>query len=69
MALNEFTHKITLKGNLPWRKLSYENETWNDNDDSSLRHYLERVYKIKSKEAIFDAISVVSSRHSYHVNI
>ena len=66
IALNEFTHKITLKGNLPWRKLNYENETWSDSDDSALRHYLERVYKIKSKEAIFDAISVVSSKHSYH---
>ena len=44
IALNEFTHKITLKGSLPWRKLNYENETWSDSDDSALRLYLERVY-------------------------
>ncbi|MGL6174560.1 MAG: VapE domain-containing protein, partial [Cellulosilyticaceae bacterium] len=66
IALNEFSHQITLRGNLPWRKLNYINEIWTDNDDSALRHYLERVYKIKSKEAIFDAISVIASRYSYH---
>ncbi|MGL5348689.1 MAG: VapE domain-containing protein, partial [Peptostreptococcaceae bacterium] len=66
IALNEFSHQITLRGHLPWRKIEMKNEIWTDRDDSSIRHYLERVYKIKSKEAIFDAITVVASKYSYH---
>lgn len=68
IALNEFSHQITIKKDLPWRKIkSNENQdTWCDNDDSNLRHYIEKVYKIKSQQAIYDGISVVASKNSYH---
>ncbi len=68
IALNEFSHQITIKHNLPWLKVKNKKygDIWTDADDSNLRHYLERVYNIKSQQAIFDAISVVARKKSFH---
>lgn len=68
IALNEFTHQITIRSDLSWRKVKNKNEgdTWCDNDDSNLRHYIEKVYKIKSQSVIYDGISVVANKNSYH---
>ncbi len=68
IALNEFSHQIVIKKNLPWRKIKnvHSGDTWCDNDDSNLRHYIERVYKIKSQQGIYDGISVVANKHCYH---
>lgn len=68
IALNEFSHQIVIKKNLPWRiiKNQQSGDSWCDNDDSNLRHYIERVYKIKSQQAVYDGISVVANKNSYH---
>ena len=66
-AYNEFTRAETALKSLPWRKVSNEiDRIVTDNDDSNLRHYLERNYKIVGKEKVNDAISVVANRHRYH---
>ncbi|MGL5752172.1 MAG: VapE domain-containing protein, partial [Paraclostridium sp.] len=68
IALNEFSHQIAIKQNLPWVKVKNKKygDIWTDADDSNLRHYLEKVYSIKSQQAIFDAISVVARKNSFH---
>lgn len=66
LALNEFSNQIIIKGNLPWRKLKNKEEAWVDTDDSNLRHYIEKVYKIKSLQSIYDGLCVVSSKNSFH---
>ncbi|MGL6106414.1 VapE domain-containing protein, partial [Romboutsia sp.] len=63
IALNEFSHHIAIIGKLPWES---QKEVWSDSDDSNLRHYLETIYNIKSKDAVYDAITVVASKHSFH---
>ena len=41
-------------------------DIWTDSDDSNLRHYLEKVFNIKSQQAVFDAINVVSRKQGFH---
>ncbi|WP_373599208.1 VapE domain-containing protein [Paraclostridium bifermentans] len=68
IALNEFSHQITIKENLPWIKIKNKKygDIWTDADDSNLRHYLEKAYNIKSQQAIFDAITVVARKNTFH---
>ncbi len=68
LGLNEFTHQICIKKDLPWVKIKNKKygDIWTDADDSNLRHYLEKVYNIKSQQAVFDAISVVARKYSFH---
>lgn len=66
-AYNEFDHiEVALKS-MPWREVYKDiDKSLRDSDDSNLRHYLERNYKIAGKEKIRDAIKVVANRHSFH---
>ena len=68
LALNEFTHQICIKKDLPWMSIKNKKfgDIWTDSDDSNLRHYLEKVYNIKSQQAVFDAINVVARKHGFH---
>lgn len=68
IGLNEFTHQISIKKDLPWNKVKNKKygDMWTDADDSNLRHYLEKVYNIKSQQAVFDAITVVARKYSFH---
>lgn len=66
-SYNEFTRTEVALKSMPWREVHNEiDKIVTDNDDSNLRHYLERNYKIIGKEKISDAISVVANRHRYH---
>ena len=65
IALNEMEHSTVCLSSLPWKKAQGPRQ-WTDSDDSSLRHYLERVYGISSKDKIFDAVNIVAQRRSYH---
>lgn len=65
LAYNAFTLRYSAMGALPWNTCDRERE-WGDPDDSGLRHYIESVYRIKSKSAIEDARVLVSQENSYH---
>ena len=65
LALNEMDHNIVVKSSLPWRTVTGTSQ-WVDADDANLRHYLERVYGIASKDKIFDAVNVVAGENKFH---
>ena len=68
IALNEFSHQIVVKKNLPWKEVENKKygDNWCDSDDSNLRHYIEKVYKIKSQQSVYDGICVVASKNAFH---
>jgi predicted P-loop ATPase len=66
IAYNEFNFKLTALANLPWRKISRDNNTWEDIDDSGLRNYIEKVYNISHVGKTADAVAVVQELNKYH---
>lgn len=62
---NEFTKKYRVFGALPWNTDERERD-WEDNDDSGLRYYIEKVYQIKGKANIEDAWRLVANENRYH---
>lgn len=64
-GLNVFDSKISVLGDLPWRKIE-DNNTWCDGDDSGLRHYLEHVYGITGIQKITDGLSIVQEMNKFH---
>lgn len=62
---NEFTKKYRVFGALPWNTDDRERD-WEDNDDSGLRYYIEKVYQIKGKANIEDAWGLVANENRYH---
>ncbi|WP_346867419.1 virulence-associated E family protein [Clostridium sp. UBA1353] len=68
IALNEFSHRTMIKGNLPWHRLlnKKEGDQWKDSDDSSLRHYIEKVYRITSPMKINDGLLIVEEKNKFH---
>jgi putative DNA primase/helicase len=65
IALNSFSNRPVILGDLPWRKLE-EGESWQDRDDSSLRNYLEQVYGISGQGKINDALLEVEGKNKFH---
>lgn len=65
IAYNEMEHNIVTLSSLPWRETKGPSQ-WTDMDDSGLRHYLERVYGISTKDKIFDAVNNVALARKYH---
>jgi predicted P-loop ATPase len=68
IALNEFSHRTMIRGNLPWHRLknASEGDAWKDSDDAALRHYIEKVYEITAPTKINDAVLIVEERNKYH---
>lgn len=68
IALNEFSNRIMVKENLPWRKIEnhLEGDEWSDCDDASLRHYLENIYGISSIPKTMDSFLIVANKNQYH---
>lgn len=68
IALNEFSHRTVIKGNLPWHRLlnKKEGDQWKDSDDSSLRHYIEKVYRITSPMKINDGLLIIEEKNKFH---
>ncbi|WP_346962336.1 virulence-associated E family protein [Clostridium sp.] len=68
IALNEFSHRTVIKGSLPWHKLlnKKEGDQWKDSDDSALRHYIEKVYRITSPMKINDGLLIVEEKNKFH---
>lgn len=63
-GLNEFTGKLTVRNPLKWNKET--DREWSDTDSSFLRRYLEKIYDIKGKEVINDAINIVALKNKFH---
>jgi len=68
VAYNEFKVRPVALGDLPWRKVpaSINGSTWNDADDSALRRYLEKYYKLTGKEKIMDGMVNAAHEHTIH---
>lgn len=65
IALDEFTRKINVKHSVPWKQIT-EPEPWTDTDDAALRHYMEIAYNMKKREAINDAVQIITKENQYH---
>lgn len=65
IALNEFTGRPAVRGDLPWRPASF-NTHWQDRDDEALRHYLEHIYGINSAGKVSDALGTLLHRRRFH---
>lgn len=67
MVTDEFSRRITIIGDLPWRKLDRKlGVFWGDADDSGLRNYLSRAYGVKGKDIITDALREVLLKNTFH---
>ncbi|WP_185460808.1 virulence-associated E family protein [Listeria rocourtiae] len=62
---NEFNYRMSLLGNVPWRKIKKLDEK-KDLDDSALRNYLETVYEISGRDKIKDALREIMHRQRFH---
>lgn len=65
LGFDGFTGRYTVTGALPWNA-DTKPRSWSDEDDSGLRHWLEKKYAIKSKGNIDDARVLVSRENIYH---
>ena len=64
-GLDEFSHRILLKADLPWHKVK-DGVIWRDADDASLRNYLSKYYRLTGRGVIDDALTEVISRNRFH---
>lgn len=62
---DEFSNRVLCLGALPWDPRT-EHRVWTDNDDSGLRHYMERTYRITGKDRIYDAFSMSCRKHQFN---
>lgn len=61
IAKDDFSGLLAVLEPLPWDKESFdEPRRWDDDDDSSIRWFMESVYRIKVKDTIQDALNVAS---------
>jgi putative DNA primase/helicase len=67
IAYNAHKNTVVLVGPTPWRKpTDWTGPTWSDEDDSSLRVYLEKVYNIWAPAKLNDALAAVSHERAFH---
>lgn len=70
VAYNEFTGRKVLRRDAPWRRLEPEERgsgsMWRDSDDSNLRAFFEKYYKMVSRDKIRDASNIVMVKNAYH---
>lgn len=67
-ALDNFSHRIVLRKDTPWRKLrAGANPVWTDADDAQLRNFIGTHYGgLASKALIDDAFTEVTSKNAFH---
>lgn len=61
--LNTFKGIFAIRGGMPWNKTAYQ---WSDNDDANLRVYIEKNYKLSSRDKLADALFYVTNKHREH---
>lgn len=64
-GLNEFTGRVNLRKNLPWRRKE-DGLLWSDVDDADLRHYMELGYNHTHKGNIEAAFTSVTRKNRFH---
>ena len=64
-ALNEFTGRGEILGDLPWSAFE-KRRAWADNDNQGLYWYFEKVYKITGNGKIDGALSLHSEKHKFN---
>lgn len=62
LVLDEFANRGIVMGSLPWNKASSK-RYYEEVDDSSLRSYLEKVYKLSGEKKVSDALLIISHRN------
>lgn len=65
VGLDEFAHRLTVLGDLPWRTRN-SSLFWTDTDDACLRNYFATKYRIKGKGIIDDALQEVTQDNKFH---
>lgn len=65
MAIDDFAHRAVVLENLPWREKKRSGQ-WGDEDDKSLRNYLDEVYDIRGNGLIDDALSEIMMRGAFN---
>lgn len=65
VGYNEFAHRDVLLRDLYWRGMD-KGVYWTDTDDTSLSHYLERVYGLNHVGQTMDALSVVTEQNRHN---
>jgi putative DNA primase/helicase len=66
LAYNEFTVRNNVKGKVSWNSKNTI-RPWDDNDESGLRHYLEKVYGItRATQMINDALRLIFNQNKFH---
>lgn len=63
---DDFRKRELATGNLPWRKVTPSTMYMTDHDDSGLRWYIEKAYKISSKDKVKDALVMEMKRNTFH---
>lgn len=64
-GLDDFTHRLSVKADLPWRKMG-KDRVWRDDDDARLRNHLSQYYKLTGRQVIDDALSEVMHLNAFH---
>ena len=65
IGLDEFAHRLTVLGDLPWRTKN-RFLSWSDTDDACLRNYFATKFRIKGKGIIDDALQEVTQDNKFH---
>jgi predicted P-loop ATPase len=65
-GLDEFSGRISIMRNLPWRKIDENNNYLTDAAEANLRGYMESMYGLTSRSAIKDALSINISANTFH---
>lgn len=64
---NDFTSKIEIINDLPWRKKGLENDIeWRNTDDSGIRVYFDLYFRIKGRDLITDCLTQIAKDNHYH---
>lgn len=68
VAYNDLKVRPVALRSLPWRKVTdtVNGSTWSDADDSALRRFLEKFYKITGKEKIMDGMMNAAKDNTVH---
>lgn len=68
ICVNEFSRRLVLRKDVPWRKIkdSVNGEVWTDTDDSCLRNFVEQSYRVHNAQKLTDAFNRVSQENTFH---
>lgn len=65
IMMDDFARRVCITGDLPWRRRA-AGTGWADGDDSGLRNYLHKVYKMKGAPIVQDALNELMYHQHFH---